>query len=163
MIKLHLSLKNPWVNKKPGFHWCKNATLSKYKALEIEIWQGAIQNNLGSLDIDTAWRGQDHAGPSLQVEFLGFKFHIKMYDIRNWNYQKGTWETRANYLNTKPGDKIIFRASGPHWFTDRIENAKKLQSGNTYTIKSIAVASSSTAVQLEETGDLEFELMWFDI
>jgi len=68
----------------------------------------------------------------------------------------------ANFSTTKVGDKIFFRESGPHWFTNRIENAKKLERGACYTVKEIRVASSSTAVQLEETGDLDFELYWFD-
>ena len=69
---------------------------------------------------------------------------------------------RANYKNTKKGDKITFKEVGPHWFIDRVENAKKLQSGKEYTVKKISVASSSTSVILEETGDLAYELGWFE-
>lgn len=68
----------------------------------------------------------------------------------------------ATYQNTKVGDKIKFRKAGPHWFTNRIENAKKLVSGEVYTVKEITVASSSTGVILEETNE-EVELTWFDI
>jgi hypothetical protein len=69
---------------------------------------------------------------------------------------------RADYKNTKVGDKIRFRESTMHWFTNRIENAKKLVSGQVYTVKKISVDSSSTGVMLEETGELEYELCWFD-
>jgi len=68
----------------------------------------------------------------------------------------------ATYLNTKVGDKIVFKKSTPHWFTNRIKNAEKLVSGKTYTVKEIIVASSSTGVVLEETNE-EVELLWFDI
>jgi hypothetical protein len=68
----------------------------------------------------------------------------------------------ATYQNTKVGDKIVFRKAGPHWFTNRIENAKKLETGKTYTVKEISVASSSTGVILEETNE-EVELTWFDV
>ena len=68
----------------------------------------------------------------------------------------------STYTNTKVGDKIEFRKAGLHWFTNRIENAKKLVSGQVYTVKKISVASSSTGVILEET-DEEVELTWFDI
>ena len=71
-------------------------------------------------------------------------------------------KTYATYSNTKIGDKIVFRKAGPHWFTNRIENAKKLVSGQVYTVKKISVASSSTGVVLEETNE-EVELTWFDI
>jgi len=69
---------------------------------------------------------------------------------------------RATYQNTKKGDKIIFKESGPHWFRDRIENAKKLEVGKPYTVKEISVASSSTSVTLEETENLKYELGWFE-
>jgi|688.fasta_scaffold1900272_1 hypothetical protein len=68
----------------------------------------------------------------------------------------------AHFATTHIGDKILFRASGPHWFTNRIENAKKLTPGATYTVKAVQVASSSCAVKLEEFGELDFELYWFD-
>jgi len=71
---------------------------------------------------------------------------------------------RANFQNTKKGDKVIFSKEEPfhHWFTDRIENAKALDKTKTYTVNEISVASSSTGVTLEEMGDLEYELSWFD-
>jgi hypothetical protein len=70
---------------------------------------------------------------------------------------------RADYKNTKHGDTIIFKKAGEwHYFRDRIENAKKLEEGKTYTVKEISVASSSTGVKLEETEELEYELCWFD-
>ena len=71
---------------------------------------------------------------------------------------------RANYKNTKRGDKIIFKKAGEwHYFKDRIENAKKLEEGKSYTVKEISVASSSTGVTLEETEELVYELGWFDV
>jgi hypothetical protein len=69
---------------------------------------------------------------------------------------------RADYKNTKIGDKIVFKQSTKHWFLNREENAKKLEAGKTYTVKEISVASSSTGVKLEETEELEYELCWFD-
>lgn len=71
-------------------------------------------------------------------------------------------KTYATYTNTKVGDKIVFRKSTKHWFLNREENAKKLVSGQVYTVKKISVASSSTAVTLEETNE-DVELTWFDI
>lgn len=68
----------------------------------------------------------------------------------------------ATYSNTNVGDKIVFRKSSKHWFLNREENAKKLVSGQVYTVKKISVASSSTGVILEETNE-EVELTWFDI
>lgn len=67
---------------------------------------------------------------------------------------------RASFLNTKIGDKIAFNKAGPHWFLNRIENAKKFVKGEIYTVKNISVASSSTAVEVEEIEG-EVELCWF--
>ena len=69
---------------------------------------------------------------------------------------------RADFKNTKVGDKIKFVKAGPHWFRNRAENGEKLNAGQVYTVKKISVASSSTAVILEETNE-EVELTWFDI
>lgn len=70
---------------------------------------------------------------------------------------------RADYKNTKVGDQIVFKKAGDwHYFLDRIENAKKLEEGKEYTVTNIVVASSSTSVTLKETGELKYELCWFD-
>lgn len=69
---------------------------------------------------------------------------------------------RADYRNVVKGSKIIFKGSRPHWFTDRIENAKKFTIGKVYTVKEVGVASSSTGVIVEEI-DGKVELGWFDL
>jgi hypothetical protein len=68
---------------------------------------------------------------------------------------------RADFMNTKVGDKIVFNKSGPHWFTNRVENAKKFIKGQVYTVKEISVASSSTGVEVEEIDGM-VELCWFN-
>ena len=68
---------------------------------------------------------------------------------------------RADYKNTRAGDKIKFVKAGPHWFKSRAENGEKLKAGDVFTVKKINVASSSTEVILEETG-LGYELGWFE-
>ena len=71
---------------------------------------------------------------------------------------------RANYKNTKIGEKIKFTKTTQffHWFTNIIENGQTLTLNKIYTVKKISVASSWTAVTLEETEDLEYELGWFE-
>lgn len=69
---------------------------------------------------------------------------------------------RADFTNTKIGDKIVFNESGPHWFLNRVENAKKLTKGEKYTVKDIHIASSSTGVELQEIEGM-VELGWFSI
>ncbi len=67
----------------------------------------------------------------------------------------------ADFDNTRPGDRVVFVEAGPHWFGDRVQNAERLVPGQTYTVKALRVASSNTAVTLQETGDLDYELGWF--
>lgn len=81
----------------------------------------------------------------------------------NEGYSKRN-KMRANFQNTKKGDKVLFSKKEPfhHWFIDRIENAKNLDKTKVYTVNEISVASSSTSVTLDEMGGLEYELSWFD-
>lgn len=66
------------------------------------------------------------------------------------------------YENTKVGDKITFDKVGPFWFTDMLENAKQLVKGQQYTVSKINIASSWTGVRLEETGESQYSLSWFN-
>jgi hypothetical protein len=61
----------------------------------------------------------------------------------------------------RPGDKIQFKGVGPFWFNNMVENGKKLQKFEVYTIKTVKIASSWTGITLEETGDLEYSAGWF--
>jgi hypothetical protein len=81
---------------------------------------------------------------SVYIKYFCAKMLLQNFNIMNY----------ATYRNTKVGDKIMFRESTMHWFTNRIENAKKLVSGQVYTVKKISVASSSTGVILEETNEV---------
>ena len=63
----------------------------------------------------------------------------------------------------KAGDKVKFIKVGPFWFTDLIENGKKLTKGKVYTVSTKSIASSWTGITLEETGDKEYSLGWFEL
>ncbi len=69
-----------------------------------------------------------------------------------------------NYNTAKIGDKIKFvgKNSNYFWYVNLIENSKKLDKKKEYTISEICLASSWTSVKLEETGDLEYNLGWFE-
>ncbi len=61
------------------------------------------------------------------------------------------------------GAKLRYRGTNQYCFTDIIANAeRKLCIGEIYTLKSIEVFLSSSYVTLEETGDAEFSLGFFD-
>jgi len=61
------------------------------------------------------------------------------------------------------GAKLKFKGAQSYfWFTDIIVNAKALTHGRVYTLKHIEVFSSWCCIKLEETGDLEFSLGFFE-
>ena len=63
----------------------------------------------------------------------------------------------------KPGSKIRYRGTTQFWFANIIANAdRELRIGEVYTLKSIELASSWACITLEETGDTEFSLGFFD-
>jgi len=63
----------------------------------------------------------------------------------------------------RPGAKLRYRGATPFWFTDLIANAEReLRVGEIYTLKMIRLASSWTCITLEETGDTEYSLGFFD-
>ena len=69
----------------------------------------------------------------------------------------------ATYQNTKEGDTVKFKGTHHHWFTNWIKDAEtNLKIGAIYTVSHIQVNSSSTSVQLKETGDSKYSLSFFE-
>jgi hypothetical protein len=63
----------------------------------------------------------------------------------------------------RPGAKLTYKGTHIFWFTNLIENAEKnLVKGQVYTLKKISVASSWCHIWLEETGDIDYSLSFFD-
>lgn len=48
------------------------------------------------------------------------------------------------------------------WFTDIIDNARKLEVNKVYTVKYEQTFSSWTAIKLVETGNLVYNKNWFE-
>jgi hypothetical protein len=62
----------------------------------------------------------------------------------------------------QPGAKVTYKGTHMLWFTDIIKNAEdNLVKGNTYTLKTVDIASSWVCVTLEETGDIKYALSFF--
>jgi len=63
----------------------------------------------------------------------------------------------------KSGAKLRYRGVHPFWFTDIIQNAEReLRIGTVYTLNKREVASSWVAITLQETGDTQFALSFFE-
>ena len=64
----------------------------------------------------------------------------------------------------QPGAKLRYRGVKQFWFTNIIANAEReLRLGEMYTLKAIKLHSSWACITLEETGDTEFTLGFFDV
>jgi hypothetical protein len=63
----------------------------------------------------------------------------------------------------KKGDKVRFLGTRMFWFTDVIDNGNKLSKGAVYTVSEVREFSSWTSLKLEETGDMEYNHVWFEI
>ena len=63
----------------------------------------------------------------------------------------------------KTGDKLKFLGAGKwHFFTNVIEESKKLKVGDIFTVSKCIPASSWCPIYFEETGDKVFESAWFE-
>lgn len=63
----------------------------------------------------------------------------------------------------RPGSKLRFKGTNSYHSTDIIANAQReLKEGDVYTLKMIRLASSWACITLEEKGNTEFALAFFD-
>lgn len=91
MLSFGISIRNPFSKDsdlKKYIYVCKS--ISKNKFLELEVYKCSCYN-LIKFYVDLSWQGQDHAGPSLQIEVFGYCLDFDIRDYRHWDYKKGTW------------------------------------------------------------------------
>ena len=95
MVRFGLTIYNPIATK---FRWrcvrCWEEMIPflRHKAYCIQI-DHQNPDNVFSLDIDVRFRGEDHAGPKVALEFMGWSLDAKIYDTRHWNFDAGRWMT----------------------------------------------------------------------
>jgi hypothetical protein len=95
MIKFLFRIQNPTKYKTfftSDIDYCITKRLSKNKSFEFQFSNFKV-NYLLSINIETTWNGQDHAGPRIEFEFMGLYMHLIIYDHRHWNYETNSWET----------------------------------------------------------------------
>jgi hypothetical protein len=89
-------------------------------------------------------------------------FHIENY-FAEFQKNKETYYQEALERFPKPGAKLRYRGTNQLWYTNIIANAEReLKIGTTYTLRTIQLFSSWALITLEETGDIEFALGFFD-
>jgi hypothetical protein len=94
MIFLNFRIQNPfhndWAKLRDWFWWDRK--LTKHKNFEIQLGHFHNLPTLFSFEVDTRWRGHDHAGPSFDLTILWFYVMVKIYDNRHWDYSENKWE-----------------------------------------------------------------------
>lgn len=95
MIEFIFRINNPWTKdgreQKDYVMW--NKLLSDNWATELQISKWSM-DNFFEIWVDTSWRGKDHAGPTLYLEFLGYMFNFKIYNRNHWNWDTGQFYTQ---------------------------------------------------------------------
>lgn len=99
MIKFTFLVKNPWAKDVYLSVFNYDKKLSKNKSFEAEHFY--CNYHLVYFSFDTSWRGEDHAGPELELGLFGYSAKYKIYDHRHWNYKIGDW------YKSKPRKKYI--------------------------------------------------------
>ena len=94
MIYTNISIRNPFVDRNRFENLgCQSGMLTQHKAWEVQIMQ---TDALASFTLNIAWRGTDHAGPSLGFGLFGYEVDFKIYDTRHWNSRKNCWEVHTD-------------------------------------------------------------------
>jgi len=99
MIRFAFYVRNLWGRDLPHHdYFYYHRTLTKNKSFETQIYRSSAYNWV-KLSIDLCWRGEDHAGPSIELELHKYRVDVKLYDRRHWNYKTGTWKTEEERDN----------------------------------------------------------------
>lgn len=94
MIQFRFGIQNlffkPRYNDRFKNICCFTKLIAPNKTFEFEIYRSNLYD-LFVLVIDTAWKGEDHAGPKIFVEILGYTVSIVIRDTRHWNDDTNNW------------------------------------------------------------------------
>lgn len=93
-MRLHIEILNPFFKKythngKDYFYYHKQ--LLTNKSLEIQISK-FNRSSIIDFTLDLHWWGNDHAGPRIDLNVLGYMFNLHIYDHRHWDYENNCWE-----------------------------------------------------------------------
>lgn len=95
MISFDIQLINPWSRHHFESIWCRDQKIIGNKSYCVEVLRNS--KILFSLNINLNWRGHDHAGPTINLGFMGYELCGQIYDHRHWNYQLNNWEIYGDH------------------------------------------------------------------
>ncbi len=80
----HKEIKSPWKSI-----YQVEKLITKHKAIEFGVFKYSY--SLFEFNLDTRFRGSDHAGPEFGLSVLGYEIRLAMHDTRHWDYDKDCW------------------------------------------------------------------------
>lgn len=89
MFNIRFSVVNPYHKENFEVIFLKWGPITKHKMWSFEVYKNS--SDIFLFDLDISWRGQDHAGPSFLFGLLSYFIHVKIYDIRHWDYGLKQW------------------------------------------------------------------------
>jgi hypothetical protein len=93
MIWINISVRNPFWRSRmdKGFrnYFSRERLITANKFVGIDITRHWYY--LCRLAINIGWQGEDHAGPSIEIELLGHGVQFYLRDRRHWNYDEDRW------------------------------------------------------------------------
>jgi hypothetical protein len=92
MLKLYVRVRNPVPINTFKNIWGKEGRITRKKYYSLELMR--VPDTLFELQVDLNFAGSDHAGPSVEINLLGYSLTAKIYDVRHWDYKHGKWENR---------------------------------------------------------------------
>ncbi len=90
MISFSFNIANPFKHEPFKIYWQRDIVISKNKNLEIGFYRYAW--NLFEFQVDLRWRGSDHAGPSFEINVLGYTARLGISDSRHWDSTTNDWQ-----------------------------------------------------------------------
>lgn len=90
MINIWLAIKNPFKCADFKNYVCYTKLIAKHKAFEVQVSKYA--DNFLEFNLNLNWRGEDHAGPSIEINLFGWTLCVKIYDTRHWDYENNCWQ-----------------------------------------------------------------------
>lgn len=93
MIKAYFAIKNPFwkysMDKLFKSYFCWTVPVTKNKTFELQLVRHFYY--LFSVDFDTTFKGEDHAGPECEINIFGYSLAVSLRDNRHWDDDKGDW------------------------------------------------------------------------
>ena len=90
MIAFNFRIRNPFKYADFENFGVSTGPICENKSWEIQFMRYAY--NIFEINVDLNWYGEDHAGPSININLFGYQVTAKIYDHRHWNYDTQDWE-----------------------------------------------------------------------